>query len=151
MTGLTNDYLETISRKIIGKSFFGVYSADGCSHVPRKKNFSIIFNNDLMQNPGLHFISIFFTSKKAYYFDSFGDNKIEENIAKFILKTKRKCVMHCIPIQHNSSNFCGFYALAFLLWMRKKRKSSKFFKMFDETNLKKNDSIVTNFILNEIH
>lgn len=151
MAGLTNDYLDKLSRKLIGKSFYGVYSADGCSNVPRNKTFSIIFNIDLMKNPGLHFISIFFTPTKAYYFDSFGNNTIEPNIAKFILKTKRKCVMRCLAIQHVNSNFCGFYALAFLLWMSRKRQSSHFYDMFDVENLKNNDLIVTNFILKEIH
>jgi len=151
MSGLTNAYLETISYKLLGKKIFvGVYSADGCSKVFRKKYFSIIFNTDLMKNPGKHFISILFTPSRAYYFDSLGQKKIEKNISKFIQKTKRKCVTHCLPIQDETSNFCGFYALAYLLWMKKKRRSTDFYKMFDMKCLIKNDSIVTKFILNEI-
>lgn len=151
MHGLTNRYLEQTSKQLLGPSFVGVFPADGLSNVPRKKNFSIIFNTDVMKNPGKHFVAIHVTSDKVHYFDSFGNPKIQKNISDFIVKTNRKCFMHCEVIQDKSSNFCGYYALAFLMWMKTGRKSKTFYKLFNSNvDLQKNDSIVTRFILDEI-
>lgn len=151
MYGLTNNYLEQTSKRLLGPSFVGVFPADGFSDVPRKKNFSIIFNTDVMKNPGKHFVAIHVTSDKVHYFDSFGNPNIQKNISDFIVKTKRKCFMHCEVIQDKSSNFCGYYALAFLIWMKTGRRSYGFYNLFNSNaNLQKNDSLVTQFIIDEI-
>jgi len=151
MSGLTNAYLDDLSKHLIGKSFLGVFPADGLSSMPKKKMFCLIFNTDLMKNPGKHFVSIFVSQKKTYYFDSFGNPKIQKHIASFIKKTKRPCVMHCEVIQDKTSNFCGFYALAFLLWMKKRKRSGGFYNLFrTKQHLISNDSSVTKFILKEI-
>jgi len=151
MSGLSNYYLEELALKLLGKKqFIGVFSADGLSHVPKKKNFCLIFNDDPSNLPGNHFLSLFVTPGKVHYFDSFGDRPIQKDISEFIRKTNRKCVKHCITIQHRSSNFCGYFALSFLLWMTKRRKINDYYKMFNLTNLKENNCIVTEFILNEI-
>lgn len=120
MSGLTNAYLEKMAFKLIGKKLFhGVFPADGVSKIPRKKTYCIIFNIDKSSGPGIHFVSIFVSLNKIYYFDSFGKNIIQNDISKFITKNNKKCVMFCKKIQHDNSNFCGFFALAFLLWMKK--------------------------------
>ena len=151
MSGLTNQYLEKTAFKLIGKQLFsGVYPADGCTIVPRKKTFCVIFNTGRANSPGYHFVSIYVTPLKVYYFDSFGKNKIQNDISKFIVKLNRKCFMHCRSIQDKSSNFCGYFALAFLLWMKKNKKSSRFYSMFDVKKLTRNNEIVTKFILDEI-
>lgn len=151
MSGLTNAYLEELSKKLLGRFFVGVFPADGLSSTPKKKTYCLIFNTDIMKNPGKHFVSIFVSPKKTYYFDSFGNPKIQKNIASFIKKTKRSCVMHCEAIQDKSSNFCGLYALAFLLWMKKNKRGRDFYNFFNtRRHLKTNDSIVTKFVLNEI-
>jgi hypothetical protein len=151
MSGLTNDYLERIAFKLIGKKLFhGVFPADGVSEVPRKKTYGIIFNTDKASGPGIHFISLFVTSQKIYYFDSFGNSKIQRDITKYIIKHNKKCVMFCKKIQHANSNFCGFFALAFLLWMKKRRPSRNFYNMFKFKNLKINNTIVTDFLLRNI-
>lgn len=59
--------------------------------------------------------------------------------------------MLCEPIQDLSSNFCGLYALAFLLWKKKNKSLKTFYSLFSESNLKLNDKIVTDYILNEIN
>jgi len=151
MSGLTNAYLDDLSKHLIGKSFLGVFPADGLSSMPKKKMFCLIFNTDLMKNPGKHFVAIHVTSDKVHYFDSFGNPNIQKNISDFIVKTKRKCFMHCEVIQDKRSNFCGYYALAFLIWMKTGRRSYDFYNLFySNVNLQKNDSLVTQFIIDEI-
>jgi hypothetical protein len=152
MSGLSNAYLEKMAFKLIGKKLFhGVFPADGLSKVPKKKNYCLIFNIDKASGPGIHFISIFVRSNKLFYFDSFGKDNIQKDINNFILRNNKKCIMFCKKIQHKNSNFCGFFALAFLLWMKKNRQSRNFYKMFNYKNLKINNSIVTNFLMKEIN
>lgn len=153
MSGLTNDYLEKLALKLLKgnkNKFIGVYSANADIKFNLRKPFSVIFNTDRLGSPGLHFISIYATTTKVYYFDSFGNKKIQRDILKFIQKLNRKCEKMCKPIQDKSSNFCGFYALAFLLWKRSKKKTSKFYDLFTSSNLKLNDPIVINQIVKEI-
>ena len=151
MSGISNYELEQLTFKLIGKkTFLGVFPADELKNVPSKKIFCIIFNTDKIHGPGKHFVSIYATAKKLHYFDSFGKSNIQTDIAKFISNSKRKCVMHCLSIQDPSSNFCGFFALAFLLWMKEKNTSLNFYKLFNKNNLKCNNSIVTKFILKKI-
>lgn len=151
MSGLTNDYLENLTTKLMkGSSFLGVYSANASLAFKPKKAFSVIFNTGKLGTPGIHFISIYVTKNNVHYFDSFGNKNIQPDIAKFINKLNRKCIMLCKPIQHLSSNFCGLYALAFLMWNKKRRHVLSFYNMFSAINLKLNDKIVTKFILKEI-
>lgn len=150
MSGLTNDFLEKITSKLI-PNFLGVYSANEVVSRKNNKSFSVIFNTGRLGTAGIHFVSLFVTKNILYYFDSFGDQHIQQDIAKFIHKLNRKCVMLCEPIQDLSSNFCGLYALAFLLWKKKNKSLKTFYSLFSESNLKLNDKIVTDYILNEIN
>lgn len=152
MTGLTNDYLEKLSKKLLGKKLFlGVFSANEAITDCLVPQSSLIFNTGQLGEPGIHFISIFVTKSVIYYFDSFGNQDIQRDIKRFIKKMNMRCKMLCKPIQHINSNFCGFYALAFLLWMRKKRNPYAFYDLFSSTSLKSNDHLVTKFIIKEIH
>jgi len=149
MSGLTNDYLDKLSTSLIGSQFLGVYPADAKVKWPVNKSFFIIFNTGKIGTEGIHFVSLFVTKTRIHYFDSFGKRNIQTDISKFIQKIKRKCEMYCQPIQHKTSNFCGFYALAFLLWKKSKSRRN-FYDMFSKTRLKLNDKIVIDFILKEI-
>ena len=149
MSGLTNDFLEKITSKLVS-NFLGVYSANEDIPGKTQRSFSLIFNTGRLGREGIHFVSLFVTKNTVYYFDSFGDRNIQRDIAKFIHKLNRKCVMLCKPIQDVTSNFCGFYALAFLLWKERNRSIDTFYSLFFKRTLKLNDKIVTKFILNEI-
>jgi len=151
MTGLTNDFLEKISSTIIGKKMFlGVFSANVHPKIPKRKTFCLIFNTGKASTPGEHFVALFVTKTKVFYFDSFGQKSVQQDIDRFIFKTKKICVRNCTKIQDKTSNFCGLYSLAFLLWMKKNKPIGKFYAMFKTRNLKHNDNIVTKFILKEI-
>lgn len=150
MSGLTNDYLEKIGKKLLKNNFLGVFPADGYVNTSNKETFSVIFNTGKANTKGLHFVAVYVTKTIVHYFDSFGNKKIQPDIVKFIRNIKKTCHMNCEQIQDNNSNFCGFFALAFLLWKKKYHKMNNFYKMFNKFVLKRNDKIVIKYILKEI-
>jgi len=145
--GLTNSYVEKLSKKILKNiNFKGVYP---CDIHPKIKNniFSVIFNTGDSQSHGEHFVAIYANEKNLFYFDSFGENIYDVNIKKFInnVINSRKLIINTNKIQDDGSTFCGFFCIAFLL---SKEKRVKYFKnIFKKDNLMKNNDIAVNFII----
>jgi len=150
--GLSNAYLEKIGKRILkNRSFKGVYPCDLTPNIDYSKKFSIIINTGTSDTNGEHFIAIYADSKKLIYFDSFGmkpDNKYLVNFIKSS-KKKRKLFFNLTQIQDHSSNFCGFYCLAFLM-SAYKNNYLNFINCFSKRKLKANDQIVVKFILKNI-
>ena len=144
--GLSNGYLEHVGRKIFPSSFIGVYPADVFPKTKRK-NFSFIFNTGSSDTIGEHFVSVFVSPKKIIYFDSFGKKPRKKYIRTYLLSLNLPISYYTKVIQHDESNFCGFYCLAFLLHKYKKISKKSFNALFSKTDLKKNDTIVINFLL----
>ena len=62
--------------------FNGVYSRN---NLPNKiKNGAYVINLDEYENTGTHWVSLFFKTNEAIYFDSFGIEHIPKEINKFI-------------------------------------------------------------------
>lgn len=146
--GLTNEYLEKTSKKILKrKNFIGVFPADANPDV-KQKTFSIIFNTGNYNSDGEHFVAIYITRNTIYYFDSFGMKASNKNILKFINKYQRKnFYFNSTQIQSKLSNFCGFYCLAFLIANYQKIPMIKFLKIFSPKKLLTNDKTVISFIM----
>lgn len=145
--GLTNAYLEKITSIFINKNFVGVFPCN--IHIkPNKKNFSIIFNTGEYNTDGEHFVAIKFFTDKIIYFDSFGEKPTNKNILKFINTNKknRRILWNSTKIQDDSSSFCGFYCLAFLLSVKRKMPFNRFINLFSIQNKKENDVKVIKFI-----
>lgn len=152
MKGLTNEYLHALSKKLIGKEFLGVYP---CDVIPKMKNNStsfIIFNTGRSNTEGEHFVAIKVTKKNVFYFDSFGEPPSNKDISNFLLAIigRKKFEYNISPIQDDSSNFCGFYCLAYLMSAKKKWSFKRFKNLFSIQNKKKNDSKVIKFIVRNI-
>jgi hypothetical protein len=126
MSGITNHDLEKLCKKFLGKNFLGVFPSDV---LPRSNKTiqSIIFNLSKHNESGSHFIAIFKTSRKVFYFDSFGKDCSNENIKKFILNFKLKIENNTFQIQNNTSSLCGYYCFYFLHTCFLKRKSLNYF------------------------
>ena len=152
MSGLTNEYLEKLSQRMLGKKLFlGVFPADIHPKVgQKKKTFCLIFNTGRSNTAGEHFISVFAIKKRVFYFDSFGFEPIQKDINMFLKGLNKKCVFNCQQLQDLNSQFCGFYSLSFLLWKKKQRPICNFYRMFSTKNLRHNDDIVTKFIIKQI-
>jgi RNase P protein component len=148
MSGLTNEYVEQIGKKILGRSFLGTFPCDIQPNVKNKKEFSIIFNLSKHNTKGTHFIAVYADKENIFYFDPLGHKCDNNDILNFLEKNRRKRQLRAKfrKIQSCESIFCGFFCLAFLLSRKRKLPMSKFFKNFQKTNLKQNDQNVINFI-----
>lgn len=147
--GMTNGYLQSISKKILGKQFYGVFPCD-LPPKPVKSKFFVIFNLSKHNEKGTHFVAIFYNSKKLYYFDPLGDKLTNGDILNFIKTLKRKLIEENVKIQSDLSDFCGFFCLGYLLSKKLKMSSKIFFKQFNQINLLLNDEKIMKFICSKI-
>ena len=100
---------------------------------------------------GTHWIAFFFFKNICYYFDSFGASPPVE-IINFIKKKKGSHLLfNNFIIQDLKSGNCGYFALAFLLYMWKNRQKESLRNVFNEfvnhfvDNTTKNDDILKSF------
>lgn len=150
MSGLTNNQLEKIAKKYLGKHFLGVYPCDASPKIGKNiKKMSIIFNLSKHDEPGSHYVAVIRKKNSIYYFDSYGKKLTNFHIKMFLHQFGLKIFYHTQQIQARNSIFCGFYCLAYLIFVTKKFKTSfaAFFNMFNTPPNKENDDIVTQFIL----
>ena len=146
MPGLTNEFVETVGKKISG-SFLGVYPCDIQPDIENLKYFSLIFNESKHDEDGSHFVAIFSTPNKIYYFDSLGLKLENSYISLFLHTTGRELVIKEKQIQSFDSIFCGIFCLCFIAYMEKGFNYTNFFEIFTAENLKLNDCVSTEFLL----
>ena len=151
MKGLKNRDLDYFGRKILKKTFLGVFSSDLYPSKRKKKMFFLIFNLSKHYQKGSHFIAIAKLGKKVIYFDPLGKKCTNIGILKYLLDLKLKIKYNKTKIQSDESIFCGFFCLAFLISMYNKNSLSLFMKMFSLTNLPNNDKIAVDYILSQIN
>jgi len=153
MSGLTNQYVEELGKKILGKHFLGTFPCDIQPIVDKKKIFSLVFNLSKHDSKGSHFIAIFADENNLLYFDPLGHKCENTDILQFMTKvrSKRKMRTKFQKIQDCNSIFCGFFCIAFLLSRHKNESLSNFFKHFSKQKLIKNDVLVIKYILNKIN
>ena len=147
--GLSNSFLERIGKKILGSDFVGVFPCD-VHRKSRKKTYLIIFNTGRKNTLGEHFVAIKIGKKSVFYFDPFGEPPTNSFIKEYISKLKRPLNWNIVQIHHNSSNFCGFYCLAYLMSVKKKMSFKKFLNLFSIQNKKSNDKKVVDFIVSNL-
>ena len=150
--GLTIAYLEKLGKKLAPNIFLGVYPCDISPNTNNKPVFAVIFNLSKHNEEGTHYVAIFVTQNSVTYFDSFGKKCTNSDIKKFILphKVNKKFISNSIQVQHDESNFCGFFSLAFILSQVLNISLKKFLKLFTRGNLLLNDDIVTKYIVDFI-
>lgn len=153
MSGLTNQYVEELGKKILGKHFLGTFPCDIQPIVDKKKIFSLVFNLSKHDSKGSHFIAIFADENNLLYFDPLGHKCENTDILQFMTKvrSKRKMRTKFQKIQDCNSIFCGFFCIAFLLSRHKNESLTNFFKHFSKQKLIKNDVLVIKYILNKIN
>jgi len=150
MTGLTNKYLEDISKKYVGKSFIGVYPVDVIPKC-KKKSFAVIFNLSKHYEPGSHFIAIVKKQKHIIYFDSFGKKCSNKNLLTFMKKFNTRIYYNKHKIQHDESYFCGYYCFYFICYCLCLNKTlTQFTAQFNTDQLKQNDSLLISYIVDTI-
>jgi len=147
MSGLTNGYVESIGKKHC-KGFLGVFPCNIQPTIKQiNKNFSLIFNESKHNEDGSHFIAVFSNSHKIYYFDSLGLKCENEYILKFINQFNKEIIENNVQIQSYNSIFCGYFCLAFVIFMSINKNHKSFFEIFNVKNLKLNDQIVVDLLI----
>ena len=152
MSGLTNEYVEKIGKKILGKIFLGTFPCDLHPKVNSKKMFCLVFNLSKHDTKGSHFIAVFASKKDIIYFDPYGSNPTNTFIKKFVQnnKKKRKLIINKKCIQSCSSIFCGFFCLGFLIAQKHQITLNSFLSYFESSKLETNDQKIVEFIQNHI-
>ena len=145
--GLTNGYIETTGRKLLGHNFLGCYPAD-LQPEELNRNFSIIFNLSNHDKPGTHFVAINSHKNVLNYFDSLGSPCQNKRLKVFLTKHRKgkKYIYNKTKVQSNNSHLCGIYCLGFLLSQESDIVMKDFLKNFSKTNLMLNDKIILEFI-----
>lgn len=148
--GLKNIELESLCKKILSKTFLGVFPCDYKLKIKCEKNFQVIFNLSKHDETGSHFVAINKTKNHIEYFDPFGLKCMNKYIKKFLKSFKIKLIENRFKIQDDSSIFCGLFCMCFLLCRKNRKSIQTFVKYFSPNNYKINDGVVTNVIINEI-
>lgn len=146
MSGLTSKYLENFGQKYCN-FFLGVFPSDLHPDILKRKNFSLIFNESEHDKEGTHFVGIYANQKKIFLMDSLGLKCENINILKFLQSSERDIVEIKHQIQSFDSIYCGYFSVAFILFMCVKESPPDFLKIFSKKNLKTNDKIVIDLIL----
>jgi hypothetical protein len=90
--------------------------------LPNKKPSHVqayIVNTHNANQPGEHWVAIFFKENSAYYFDSYGLPPMEEHILPFIRKHSRQWTYSIYCLQEGSMPVCGVYCIFALHFLAK--------------------------------
>ena len=149
---LTNDDLEKIAKNYDVK-LKGIFMKDKLTNLPIEDG-NYIINMDNSTGIGTHWTALFVSENKAIYFDSFGCVP-PQNVIDFVKQRKNiKLGYNNFIMQDLESEKCGFYCIAFLLFLnRSKNKdiykaTNDFIKMFHNDTLE-NDEILKNYLVRE--
>jgi hypothetical protein len=112
---LDNVQCKNIGKKLIGKSFLGVYPVD---RVPLSRNGYGIINTDTYGNSGIHWCAFYLRGKNIYIYDSFARHT--STVLKILyakLKQKGIKVINSDLTdseQRGNSQVCGIISLSWI-------------------------------------
>jgi hypothetical protein len=149
---LTNFDLEKIAKNYDVK-IIGIYSKNELDNLQIENgNYIINLDDDI----GSHWTALNINKNKGIYFDSFGCVP-PENVISFVKQRKNiKLGFNNSIIQDLQSEKCGFFAIAFLLFLnRSKNKdiyktTNDFIELFKDNTLE-NDEILKKYLLKNLN
>lgn len=109
-----------------------------------KRGFYVINLQSSTVGSGTHWTALYYNSKHSYYFDPFGfiaPTEVEQKLNEYTFNNKQ--------IQNLKSTACGYYCIAFIIFMSKRKNKKVGFIIFiDEfsTNTEKNDKLLYNYL-----
>ena len=109
-----------------------------------KRGFYVINLQSSTVGSGTHWTALYYNSKHSYYFDPFGfiaPTQVEQKLNEYTFNNKQ--------IQNLKSTACGYYCIAFIIFMNKRKNKKLGFIIFvDEfsTNTEKNDKLLYNYL-----
>jgi len=81
-------------------------------HKLLKNNEAIVCNLDDLQGPGTHWICILYKDRRIFYYDPFGIQHIDPEIADYIKRHKGTYYTSTEQNQEMTSNKCGWFCLS---------------------------------------
>ena len=123
----------------------GVYMKDQLP-TKLKTGFYVINLQSSFVGNGTHWTTFYYSPKHSYYFDAFGmipPERIHYMIHPYTYNDKQ--------IQNIKSTACGYYCIAFIIFMNGRKNKKIGFNIFiDEfsTNTKNNDKLLYNYLYN---
>jgi len=149
---LTNFDLEKIAKNYDVK-LIGIYSKNELDNLQIENgNYIINLDDDI----GSHWTALNINKNKGIYFDSFGSVP-PQNVISFVKqKPNIKFGYNNFLIQDLESEKCGFYCIAFLLFLnRSKNKdiykaTNDFIQLFKDNTLE-NDEILKKYLLKNLN
>ena len=127
----------------------GVFMKDELYELRPKKNRCYIINlGDNKTLGGTHWTGLLIKENYCYYFDSYGVVP-PVPVKAFVNKFKKPFYLHYSRqiVQDLSSFLCGQFVLFFFWFMQNNNNNySAFLDLFDQSNTKKNDALLMNYM-----
>ena len=123
----------------------GIYMKDELP-AKLKKGFYVVNLQSSKEGNGSHWTGLYYSPKSSYYFDSYGfvpPIEVEIKIKPYIYND--------IDIQSYSSTACGFYCIAFIIYMNSQKNKLRGFNAFVQhfsRQTKENDKTLYNLLYN---
>jgi hypothetical protein len=144
----TIQILEILSNDPFSKKYFkNVLAIDELPNSSKKiKNSAFIINTDKKTEKGEHWLSVFYDGQSnCQFFDSLGLGPEIYNLENFIINTSKAAFTNKYAVQSIFSEYCGYYAILFVMIRSRNVSFRKFLEYFDQDTLK-NDFKIENLI-----
>ena len=146
MPALTNVQLEDILRYDPVLSFGGVLPYDHIPHRVGSYPCGFIFNTDDSDNPGMHWISLYFDKKQdCQYFCPLGTEPYGL-LFDFAERNSRRTYYNQTTLQHPLSSLCGYYCVYHLMHATRGYTLYDVVSQFSQHKWASNDQKVFDFI-----
>ena len=109
-----------------------------------------IVNTDVSDDPGQHWVCLYFDGDKAIYFDSYGFASLKDYVLPFIKSNSTCWIENTKMIQSPWSNVCGMYCPFVLYLMKQGSNLQNILQLFSEQNLNQNDIKVSSWFKSNI-
>jgi hypothetical protein len=124
----------------------GIFMKDQLPKKLKKGFYVVNLASETANNGGTHWLSFYYSPKESFYFDAFGfiaPLEVDQILKSYIYSTSN--------IQDISSTACGFYCIAFILYMNGQKNKEEGFKKFIHhfsSDTEENDKKLYNFLYN---
>ena len=106
-----------------------------------------VINLDEYGDLGTHWIALFFNRNEIVDFDSFGVERVPEEIKGFV--ENKNIIVNIFRVQANDSVMCGYFCIGFIDFILAGKKLTDFTNMFSPHDFKKNDAITLSYFNDE--
>ena len=125
--------------------FNGVFSRKNLHKI--LKDGAYVINLDEYGDLGTHWIALFFNRNEIVDFDSFGVERVPEEIKGFV--ENKNIIVNIFRVQANDSVIWGYFCIGFIDFILAGKKLTDFTNMFSPHDFKKNDAITLSYFNDE--